>query len=58
MIDSDTKKFINEMIIGASDEFRAILTDFCGGMREMQESQNEKLDEIVQSLDFIADKLP
>jgi hypothetical protein len=57
MLDSETKKFVNEMVIGGSDELRAILTDFCCGLREMQESLSESLSEISEELNYIGDKV-
>jgi hypothetical protein len=56
-MDESIKKFVNEIAIGFADELREILTDYSSFKERLQYQQNERLDEIVEALDFIAARL-
>ncbi len=57
MIDSDTKKFINEIVIGFADELRLILTEYSGFIERMNEKQCEALGDIALSIESIEERL-
>ena len=57
MLDSDTKKFINDIVIGFADELRLILTDYSSFIERMQDRQCEELNSIAMSIETIEERL-
>jgi hypothetical protein len=57
MLDSDTKKFINDIVIGFSDELRLILTDFMSGLREINEVHCYALEDVSLAIGAVEERL-
>lgn len=57
MLDNNDKKFINEIVIGFSDEIRAIITDYSSFIERIHCDQNDKLYSISGALENINDSI-
>lgn len=57
MYDDEIKSFVERKLNCFTEDLRIILTDYSSFKERMQIHQNERLDDLIESLNYVGDKL-